>query len=131
RGGVVGRVGGPRLGAPGHGSEGGAVSDMERPAEARYLSPWFQWMTRLQAVEPVDPLPVDDRSALDAWRVRCRERLTRLLGPWPDPGPLRLETLGQGPCAGYRPDKAIFDRRGPLSGPAHLSVPHGRTRPGP
>jgi dienelactone hydrolase len=107
------------------------VSDMERPAEPRNLSPWFQWMTRLQAVEPVDPLPVDDRGALDAWRVRCRARLTRLLGPWPHPVPLRLETLEQVPCDGYRRDKVIFDSEDTMSVPAYLLVPDGRTEPGP
>ena len=107
------------------------MTDPEGPAPPRNLSPWFQWMTRLQAVEPVDPLPVGDLTELDAWRTRCRDRLTRLLGPWPDPVPLRLETLEQEPCDGYRRDTVVFDAEDTMSVPAYLLVPDGRTEPGP
>jgi len=88
-------------------------------------------MTRLQAVEPVDPLPVGDLTELEAWRTRCHDRLTRLLGPWPDPVPLRLETLEQERCDGYRRDKIVFDAEDTMSVPAYLLVPDGRAEPGP
>jgi dienelactone hydrolase len=88
-------------------------------------------MTRLQAVNLADPLPVDNLSQFEAWRERCRARLTRLLGRWPDPVPLRLETLEQVACDGYRRDKVIFDSEDTMSVPAYLLVPEGRTGPGP
>jgi len=88
-------------------------------------------MTRLQAVTVVDPLPLDDLRGLEVWRERCRERLRALLGRWPDPVPLRLETLEQVACDGYRRDKVIFDSEDTMSVPAYLLVPDGRTAPGP
>ncbi len=107
------------------------MTETERRSAPRNLSPWFQWMTRLQAVTPVDPLPLDDLDTFPAWRDRCRVRLTALLGRWPEPAPLRLETLEQVPCDGYRRDKVIFDSEDTMSVPAYLLVPDGRIAPGP
>ena len=96
----------------------------------RNFSPWFQWMTRLAATVPVDPIP-DDRSSLEEWRPRCRRRLTDLLGPFPERVPLNLETLDQQQCDGYRRDKVVFDTEDTMSVPAYLLTPDDRATPGP
>jgi dienelactone hydrolase len=97
---------------------------------ARNFSPWFQWMTRLAATVPVDPLP-DDPSSLEDWRPRCRRRLTDLLGPFPERVPLNLETLDQQQCDGYRREQVVFDTEDTMSVPAYLLIPDDRRGPGP
>ena len=93
-------------------------------------------MVRLGQTTHVDPLPVpgpgdggdggDYARELAAWRARCRQRLTTLLGPMPSPVPLRLETLESVDCDGYRRDKVVFDTEEMMSVPAYLLVPDGR-----
>lgn len=107
------------------------MSRADAPARSRNFSPWFQWMTRLAATVPVDPLPVEDLSTLDEWRARCRARLTDLLGPFPEPVPLNVETVEQEQCDGYRRDKVVFDTEDTMSVPAYLLVPDDRREPGP
>jgi len=97
----------------------------------RNFSPWHQWMTRLLATQSVDPLPVDDLATLEAWRTRCRDRFVELLGPWPEPVPLNLETVDEERCDGYRQAKVVFDSEAGMSVPAYLLVPDDRTEPGP
>ena len=97
----------------------------------RNFSPWSSWMSRLLATTQVDPLPVDDLAALDGWRVRARQRLTDLLGPFPDPVPLDLETVEEVDTPQYRRARVVFDTEATMSVPAYLLVPHGRDVPGP
>ncbi len=101
------------------------------PTGRRNFSPWFQWVTRLMATAPVDPLRVDDLSGWAEWRVRCRQRLTELLGPFPEPVPRNLETLDEQACDGYRRARIVFDTEDTMSVPAYLLVPDGRVEPGP
>jgi dienelactone hydrolase len=92
-------------------------------------------MVRLQEQRLVDPLPEGSgpgqAAALEQWRIRCRDRLTALLGPRPDPVPLELETVESTDCDGYRRDKIVFDTDATMSVPAYLLVPDDRTAPGP
>jgi dienelactone hydrolase len=88
-------------------------------------------MVRLQQQRLEDPLPSGDGRALDEWRVRCRVRLGALLGPFPEPVPLELETLESVQCQGYRRDTVVFDTEVTMSVPAYLLVPDGRVSPGP
>lgn len=101
------------------------------PSGRRNFSPWFQWVTRLMATTVVDPLPDDDLAGWTEWRARCRQRLGDLLGPFPAPVPLNLETLNEAPGDGYRRYRVVFDTEDTMSVPAYLLVPDGRTRPGP
>lgn len=99
---------------------------------ARNFSPWHAWMVRLQALEPADPFPVGaDVEAVLAWRSRCGERLTGLLGRLPERVPLELETTESVPCEGYRRDRVVFDAEDVMSVPAYLLVPENRREPGP
>jgi dienelactone hydrolase len=107
------------------------LSGVDATTGRRNFSPWYQWMTRLAATVPADPLPVDDPSSLEAWRRRCRGRLTELLGPFPERVPLNLETLEEEQCDGYRRDKVVFDTEDTMSTPAYLLVPDDRRTPGP
>lgn len=97
----------------------------------RNFSPWFQWMTRLAATTPEDPLDTTDRRRFDAWRLRCGERLSVLLGPLPEEVPLNLEVLESVQCDGYRRDKIVFDTEDTMSVPAYLLVPDARVDAGP
>ncbi len=99
----------------------------------RNFSPWSSWMLKLAATEPTDPLPVDDRVALDEWRVRARARLSELLGPTPDPVPLDLETTESVVVAeaGYTRHRVVYDTEATMSVPAYLLVPDDRVVAGP
>ena len=103
------------------------MAPSDRP---RNFSPWYSWMVRLEAQRLVDPLPAGG-AALEKWRVRCRSRLGDLLGPFPTPVPLELETVESIQCEGYRRDKIVFDTEETMSVPAYLLVPDGRRAPGP
>lgn len=105
---------------------------MKRPvARARNLSPWAYWMLRLAEATADDPCPVDDRAEIPAWRERCRDRLTDLLGPWPERVPLDLEVRATTDCGSYDRHSIVFDSERAMSVPAYLLVPHDRTEPGP
>ncbi len=97
---------------------------------ARNFSPWFQAVSRLMATEQADPLPGDALTAFGPWRERFHHRLTVLLGPWPDPVPLRLEIHEEEACAGYRRHRVVFDTEEAMSVPAYLLVPDDRSGPG-
>jgi dienelactone hydrolase len=113
---------------------------------ARNFSPWASWMLKLGATERADPLPdlaapgdrhdgdrnEDELAELEAWKDRARRRLTRLLGPTPDPVPLELEVTESVPVtgAGYRRDRIVYDAEATMSVPAYLLVPDDRRQPG-
>ncbi len=108
-----------------------AMTDAEVPrGRLRNYSPWSQWMLRLSAVTPADPLPHGDLAGFDAWRERCRARLAALLGPMPDAVAPDLEILEDTACEGYRRQKIVFDTEDTMSVPAYLLIPDGRDRPG-
>jgi dienelactone hydrolase len=88
-------------------------------------------MTRLIETTHVDPFDPADLEGFDAWRDRCRARLTELLGPQPDRVPLALETLDSTPCDGYRRDLVVYDTEDVMSVPAFLLVPDDRREAGP
>jgi dienelactone hydrolase len=88
-------------------------------------------MVRLQAQQLVDPPPAGGAVALEQWRGRCRVRLAELLGPFPTPVPLELETLESVACDGYRRDTIVFDTEETMAVPAYLLVPDERVVPGP
>ena len=97
----------------------------------RNLSPWQHFLVSLRDVEPEDPCPVDDVTALAAWRSRLPERLSRLLGPMPDPVPLHAEVTDSIDCGTYRRDRVVYDSERNLSVSAYLLVPHDRESQGP
>jgi len=107
------------------------VTTADAATGKRNFSPWHQWMTRLAATQPADPLPLDDLATLESWRARCRDRLVELLGPWPEAVPLNLETLDEEHGEGYRQARVVFDSEAGMSVPAYLLVPDDRTEPGP
>jgi dienelactone hydrolase len=107
------------------------VTTADAATRRRNFSPWNQWMNRLLATQPADPLPVDDLATFESWRARGRDRLVELLGPWPEPVPLNLETLDEEHCDGYRQAHVVFDSEAGMSVPAYLLVPDDRTEPGP
>ncbi len=88
-------------------------------------------MVRLEAVDKIDPCPVDDPAAVPAWRDRCRARLLELLGPDPDPVALDVEDRGSRDCGTYTRHSVVFDTEATMSVPAFLLVPHDRDQPGP
>jgi hypothetical protein len=88
------------------------------PPRQRNYSPWYQWMTRLNATTHEDPLPEGDLAALPPWLDGRRRRLRELLGPMPTPVPLNVETLESAACDGYRRDKIVFDTEDTMSVPA-------------
>lgn len=100
------------------------------PSPERNFSPWYSWMARLAATEHVDPPPLERPAEIEAWRERCRVRLSGLLGRFPDPVPLRLETVASETVDGYRRDKIVFDTEASMSVPAYLLVPEDRAAPG-
>jgi len=96
------------------------------PVPERNYSPWYQWMARLAATTHEDPLPEGDTAALPAWLEGRRARLVELLGPVPEPVPLKTETLESVEADGYRRDKIVFDTEDTMSVPAYLLVPDDR-----
>jgi len=82
-------------------------------------------MLRLAETSRPDPLPVDDLTQFDAWRDRCRSRLRRLLGPFPERVAPNFEVLEDEPADGYRRQKVVFDSEATMSVPAYLLVPDG------
>jgi dienelactone hydrolase len=88
-------------------------------------------MVRLQQQRLADPLPETGGPELEQWRERCRARLQELLGPFPAPVPLELETLDSVRCEGYVRHSIVFDTEETMSVPAYLLVPDDRTAPGP
>ena len=100
------------------------------PVPRRNFSPWYRWMTRLNATDPPPPPPVGDPAALRRWTEECRARLDALLGPLPDPVPPALETLAEEQCEGYRRLHVVFDSEATMSVPAYLLVPDDRSGPG-
>ncbi|HUC04042.1 MAG TPA: acetylxylan esterase [Acidimicrobiales bacterium] len=109
---------------------GGDAQEFVLPVPERNFSPWYQWVSRLGAVVAEDPLPEEDPGSLPAWLERRRARLVELLGPTPEPVPLRLETTESVACDGYRRDRVVFDTERDMSVPAYLLVPDGRSEPG-
>ena len=113
-------------------TKGSGMSDDTEAGElvltppARNYSPWYQWMTRLNAVTHEDPLPEGDPAAFAPWLERRRRVLAELLGPEPEPVPLDLEMLESTRCDGYRRDKVVFDTEDTMSVPAYLLVPDSR-----
>jgi dienelactone hydrolase len=107
------------------------VTTADAATGRRNFSPWHLWMTRLLATRPVDPLPVDDLASFESWRARCRDRLATLLGNWPEPVALNLETVDEEHGDGYRQARVVFDSEAGMSVPAYLLVPDDRTEPGP
>ncbi|HEX6475871.1 MAG TPA: alpha/beta fold hydrolase [Acidimicrobiales bacterium] len=108
---------------------------MTGTSRRRNYSPWASWMLRLERTEHCDPMPVDstplDLDALLAWRERCGERLSSLLGALPEPVPADLDTLESVEHEGYRMDKVVFDTEETMSVPSYLLVPDDRAEPGP
>jgi dienelactone hydrolase len=98
---------------------------------SRNLSPWAQWMLRLDQTTPADPCPVDDPAAIPAWRDRARSRLLELLGPDATPVPLDLEIDDPVDVGTYARHHVLFDSEDTMAVPAYLLVPHDRDRPGP
>jgi dienelactone hydrolase len=98
---------------------------------ARNLSPWAQWMLRLERTTTADPCPVDDPPAVPAWRDRARARLHELLGPDPAPVPLALECTDTVDVGSYARHRVLFDAEDTMAVPAFLLVPHDRDRSGP
>src|ERR1700733_3652292 len=86
----------------------------------RNMSPWYSWMVRLARTEHVDPFPADRPAEIPAWRDRCGERLTELIGPRPEPVPLALEVRGSEDCGSYRRESIVFDTEVDMSVPAYL-----------
>ena len=112
------------------------MDELATPGRTRNLSPWFAWMTQLGATEVADRPPLDepvDPAEVAAWRDRCRERLTALLGPEPEPVPLDLETTEVVEADGYTRSRVVFDAEALMSVPAYLLVPDDRrdAPPGP
>jgi dienelactone hydrolase len=101
------------------------------PVRQRNYSPWYQWMTRLNATTHEDPLPEGDLAALPRWLDGRRACLRELLGPMPAPVPLNVETFESVECDGYRRDKIVFDTEDTMSVPSYLLVPDGLVAPGP
>jgi dienelactone hydrolase len=99
------------------------------PARHRNLSPWFQVVTRLMAIDEVDGLP-DDPAEVPSWRERFMPRLDRALAPWPRRVPLDLEVTGEEAAEGYLRQRIVFDSEETMSVPAYLLVPDGRRAPG-
>lgn len=68
-------------------------------------------------------MPAERRRELPRWRARCRDRVAALLGDFPDPVPLRTETVEvcEGPA--YRREKLVYDVEDVMSVPAYLLVP--------
>ena len=96
----------------------------------RNFSPWYQWVSRLNQTEQVDPLPEGVGDRFEEWRVRCRSRLQGLLGPSPDRVPLDLELTESVAEDGYRRDRVVFDAEDTMAVPAYLLVPDDRQAPG-
>lgn len=63
-----------------------------------------------------------------AWQRAFRKHYRRMLGPWPDPAPLRLETLSREDRGDYVREKILFDSSFGVSVPAYLLVPKGIRR---
>jgi dienelactone hydrolase len=108
----------------------GEAEGLVFPPVQRNYSPWYQWMTRLNATTHEDPLPEADLSALPQWLDGRRRRLHEILGAMPTPVPLNVETLESVECDGYRQDKIVFDTEDTMSVPAYLLIPAGRVTPG-
>lgn len=98
---------------------------MPRP---RNLSPWAYWQLRL-AASTSEPLPVAEEQ-VPAWRAAARDRLDRLLGPWPEAVPPDLEVLDAEDRGSYRREHVVFDAEAAMSVPAYRLVPHRRSAPG-
>jgi dienelactone hydrolase len=99
------------------------------PPERNY-SPWYQWVSRLGAIQHEDPMPEHDPADLPRWLEGRRARLLELLGPLPESVPLNLATLESVQCDGYRRQKIVFDTEYDMSVPAYLLIPDDRTQPG-
>lgn len=96
----------------------------------RNFSPWHAWMVRLASTEQADPLPLENLDGLQQWRGRCRERLARLLGRFPDEVDPRFEVVDSVEYDYYTRQKVVFDSEATMSVPAYLLVPNERTGPG-
>ncbi len=102
---------------------------MPRP---RNFSVWAYWRLRLEELTEEDPIPVDGPGdEIDAWRVRARERLRGLVGPWPTAVPLELEVLDETADDGFTRQKVVYDSERFMSVPANLLVPDDHTGAGP
>jgi len=99
-------------------------------AKTRNFSSWYARMVALSEVRLADPMPATD-DELDAWIIRVRARLEKLLEPWPAPVPLEVEVTESVQTPAYRRDRIVFDSEANMSVPAYLLVPHGRNEPGP
>jgi dienelactone hydrolase len=115
----------------GDSAEGAAVVAQETEARWRNFSPWYQWVSRLNQTDQVDPLPDGGGEQFESWRVRCRARLESMLGPSPVRVPLDLEVTESVAEEGYRRDRVVFDTEDTMAVPAYLLVPDDRQAPGP
>jgi poly(3-hydroxybutyrate) depolymerase len=95
---------------------------------SRNFSPWAQWMARLEATSHEDPFPGYALEDLEHWRHRRRERLTELLGRFPERVPLSAQVVETVACDAYQRDKVVFDTEDTMSVPAYLLRPYGAHR---
>jgi len=96
---------------------------------ARNFSVWAYWRLRLEELTQGDPLP-SEPAAIDAWRVRARDRLRELVGPWPARVEPNVEVLDETAADGFVRRRIVFDSERLMSVPANLLVPDGRAVPG-
>jgi dienelactone hydrolase len=94
---------------------------------ARNFSPWEHFLANAGERHVVDPAPVDIPGELAAWRERLRTKLREILGPMPEPVPLRFDVLEVVEVDGYTRQKVVYDTERFMSVPAHLLIPAGRT----
>lgn len=87
-------------------------------------------MLRLEDRETRDPLP-DHPEQIPAWRDRCHERMTALIGQQPEKVPLDVEVRESVDCGSYTRESIVFDSEPGMSVPAFLLVPHDRSIRGP
>jgi dienelactone hydrolase len=109
--------------------EGDKSEHMMNTAEMSELDPVRWTMERYKPAPLRLTFQATNRADAEAWQQQLRQKLTELLGGFPERTPLRPQTLGIENRPGYRREKFIFESRPGVSVLGYLLTPAERKPP--
>jgi dienelactone hydrolase len=105
------------------------TNDMTKTVESAELDPLGWTMDRYQQVPLRLTFHASSKAEAELWQGQLRQKLTELLGGFPERTPLRARTLSVQDRPGFRREKFIFESRPGVGVMAYLLTPATRKAP--